>query len=146
MPSHPCLLCFPDTLQTWNGNRNENDWGKKSRSCNDYSANKYVGFNPMEKLKQDWGYEYNCQMQESDGMLYFWDSWENGTHLSSLVFLSSCLASAWAWVSEGMKSAGDLHQWVLTTQPCSNPKGSYKYLKWVYYKYSCANLHWIDML
>ena len=27
--------------------------GKKSRSCNDYSANKYVGFNPMEKLKQD---------------------------------------------------------------------------------------------
>ncbi|XP_023478858.1 nostrin isoform X5 [Equus przewalskii] len=36
---------------------------------------------------------------------------ENDTDLCAPpVFASSCLVSAWAWVSEGMKSAADLHQ------------------------------------
>lgn len=34
----------------------------------------------------------------------------NDTFLCPLVFASSCVVSAWAWVSEGMKSAADLHQ------------------------------------
>lgn len=74
---------------------------------------------------------------------YFLGKWHSP--LFPTVFAFSCISSAWAWASEGMKSTADLHQWVLLPWPFSNSKGSHKYLKWVCYKYSTSNLHWIDV-
>lgn len=131
-----------------NENWNEKWPGKKSSVRNDYSASKYVGriwsHGEIEISLEIWVQLLSAWIRCAGLFLRLYR--ENDTHLCAPpVFASSCLVSAWAWVSEGMKSAADLHQWVLPPQPCSNPTGSRKYLKWMCHRYSTSNLHWVDM-
>ena len=68
--------------------------GKKAdHAMTTVQINMLAGFNPTEKSKQGQGYECNCQMEELDGVLYFWDSWENDTHTCPPLFFPPAVLS-----------------------------------------------------